>query len=327
MAGNNLAGANGRVQSHLHPTASFELGDHGVPLGREEIWRFTPLEKINDLLLGDAATGDLAWDVHLPAGVTCAEISESEAIGLGAPAPMDRIAAVAASQAASVTRIDIPRGGVIGEPIVVNICGTGQRNYQHLLFTVGELAQVTIVLKHTGSLRLGALVSLVAGASSQVNFVSVQDWDADAVHAAQFSVLVGRNAQIKTAVATVGGSLVRLTQTASFDDPGGRLEQYGMYFVDEGQHIENRLFVDHNAPHTASKVDYRGALQGEGARSVWVGDVLIRKVAEGIDTYESNKNLLLTHGCRADSVPNLEIETGEIQGAGHSSTTGRFDDE
>ena len=64
-----------------------------------------------------------------------------------------------------------------------------------------------------------------------------------------------------------------------------------------------------------------------GAHTVWVGDVLIRKQAEGIDTYESNRNLVLTDGCRADSVPNLEIETGEIQGAGHASATGRFDDE
>ncbi|HEX6514517.1 MAG TPA: SufD family Fe-S cluster assembly protein, partial [Nocardioidaceae bacterium] len=90
---------------------------------------------------------------------------------------------------------------------------------------------------------------------------------------------------------------------------------------------EHRLFVDHNAPRTRSNVDYKGALQGEGAHTVWIGDVLIRKVAEGIDTYESNRNLVLTDGCKADSVPNLEIETGEIEGAGHASTTGRFDDQ
>ena len=93
------------------------------------------------------------------------------------------------------------------------------------------------------------------------------------------------------------------------------------------QHIQHRIFVDHNQPRTKSDVDYRGALQGDGAHSVWIGDVLIRKVAEGIETYEANKNLVLTEGCKADSVPNLEIETGEIAGAGHSSTTGRFDDE
>ena len=72
---------------------------------------------------------------------------------------------------------------------------------------------------------------------------------------------------------------------------------------------------------------YKGALQGEGAHTVWIGNVLIRKVAEGIETYEENRNLVLTDGCRADSVPNLEIETGEIEGAGHASATARFDDE
>ena len=140
-------------------------------------------------------------------------------------------------------------------------------------------------------------------------------------------MLVGRDAQVRTVTVSLGGKVVRLAETAKFAGPGGSLEQFGLYFVDAGQHIEHRMFVDHNAPHTKSNVDYRGALQGKGARSVWIGDVLIRKVAEGIETYESNRNLVLTDGCRADSVPNLEIETGEIAGAGHSSTTGRFDDE
>ena len=90
----------------------------------------------------------------------------------------------------------------------------------------------------------------------------------------------------------------------------------GLYFADAGQHIEHRLFVDHNAPKTRSNVVYKGALQGQGAHTVWIGNVLIRKVAEGIETYEENRNLVLTDGCQADSVPNLEIETGEIEGAG-----------
>lgn len=72
---------------------------------------------------------------------------------------------------------------------------------------------------------------------------------------------------------------------------------------------------------------YKGALQGEGAHAVWIGDVLIEAKAEGTDTYEMNRNLVLTDGARVDSVPNLEIETGEIVGAGHASATGRFDDE
>ena len=102
---------------------------------------------------------------------------------------------------------------------------------------------------------------------------------------------------------TFGGSVVRHDTTAEYAGPGGEVEMLGLYFADAGQHIEHRLFVDHNAPKTKSHVSYKGALQGEGAHTVWIGNVLIRKVAEGIETYEENRNLVLTDGCQADSVP------------------------
>jgi Fe-S cluster assembly protein SufD len=85
--------------------------------------------------------------------------------------------------------------------------------------------------------------------------------------------------------------------------------------------------VDHAVPQCKSNVLYKNALQGKDAHTVWIGDVLIQAAAENTETYESNRNLVLTEGARADSVPNLEIETGEIVSAGHASATGRFDDE
>src|SRR5690606_16572754 len=148
----------------------------------------------------------------------------------------------------------------------------------------------------------------------------------DTVHGGQRTVSVGRNAHVKTVTASLGGAAVRLQENMRYDEPGGELASYGPYSVDGEQHVKHRPFVDHNDPPPESSGDDRGALQGKGADAVWIGDVLIRKAAEGIDTYESNKNLLLTEGCQADSVPNLEIETGEIAGAGHSSSTGRFDE-
>ena len=141
-------------------------------------------------------------------------------------------------------------------------------------------------------------------------------------------ILFGQQcARYRHIVLTLGGSVVRLNTNVHYDGPGGEAELLGLYFADAGQHFEHRLFVDHNAPRTKSHASYKGALQGQGAHTVWVGNVLIRKVAEGIETYEENRNLVLTDGCQADSVPNLEIETGEIEGAGHASATGRFDDE
>ena len=205
--------------------------------------------------------------------------------------------------------------------------GTDASAFRSVVVRIGAFAKVTVVLEHLGSAVLGSSVTLLVGDGAKVDLAVLQLWDDDAVHGGQTSIVVGRDAEVRTIAASLGGDLVRLVETAEYSGPGGSVEQLGLYFVDADQHIEHRLFVDHNAPHTKSNVDYRGALQGEGAHSVWIGDVLIRKVAEGITTYESNKNLVLTDGCRADSVPNLEIETGEVAGAGHASATGRFDDE
>jgi Fe-S cluster assembly protein SufD len=202
----------------------------------------------------------------------------------------------------------------------------GARSNAHTVLEVGAHASATFVIEHRGSGVHAGNLEVVVGDGARVSVVSVQDWDDDAVHVGQHQALVGRAASYRHASISFGGDVVRLTTDVRYAGPGGEAELLGLYFADAGQHLEHRLFVDHNEPRTRSNVDYKGALQGEGAHAVWVGDVLIRQAAEGIETYESNRNLVLTDGCRADSVPNLEIETGEIEGAGHASTTGRFDD-
>ncbi|MCB0911394.1 MAG: Fe-S cluster assembly protein SufD [Propionibacteriaceae bacterium] len=317
------------VESHLHPVASFDLADHPVPSGREEVWRFTPLRRLRGILDGTPSDHRLDWHTTLPEGVVVREISTDDAIALSVPAPVDRPSALAVAQAGGATLVEVPAGRELREPVIVELVGTDAdaQVYGQVVFSIGAHASATIVLRHKGSARYASSVSVLVGEGANLAFVGLQDWADDAVHVGHVGMRIGRDAHVRTVTASLGGDLVRLVETTEYDGPGGELEQFGLYFVDEGQHIEHRLFVDHNAPHTRSRVDYRGALQGEGAHSVWVGDVLIRTVAEGINTYETNKNLVLTDGCRADSVPNLEIETGEIEGAGHSSTTGRFDDE
>ena len=315
------------LESHLHPTPSFTIDDHPYPKGQEEIWRFTPLRRIGSLLTDAPSDAHLRWDESLPAGASSRVVSVEEARGLVAEAPIDRVSVLAAARSGGARVIEVAADAELADPVSITLTGTGEHVWGHLIFRVGAHARATILLRHEGTASYATKVDVLVGDGAKVNFVSIQDWDDDAVHGGHHSVLVGRDAEVRTVTVSLGGKVVRLAETARFAGPGGSLEQFGLYFVDAGQHIEHRLFVDHNAPHTHSNVDYRGALQGEGARSVWIGDVLIRKVAEGISTYESNKNLVLTDGCRADSVPNLEIETGEIEGAGHSSTTGRFDDE
>ncbi len=226
--------------------------------------------------------------------------------------------------------ITVPAEAEPEGPVFVTVHGDGSGSeavFDHLLLDVGAHARVTVVLHHLGHTVRAGNTEVRVGDGAQLTLVSLQDWDDDAVDVTHLHATVGRDASYRQAVISIGGDLVRISSSVDYAGPGGQAELLGLYFADAGQHLEHRLFVDHNAPSTRSNVDYKGALQGEGAHTVWIGDVLIRKVAEGIDTYESNRNLVLTDGCQADSVPNLEIETGEIEGAGHASTTGRFDDE
>jgi Fe-S cluster assembly protein SufD len=184
-----------------------------------------------------------------------------------------------------------------------------------------------LVLDYRGGGLLNEEVVIEVGDDASLTVVSLQNWNDDAIHNSNHVAVVGRDAHLKHVVATFGGDAVRITPSVELSAPGGHVEMLGLYFTDAGQYQEHRLFVDHNAPNCTSRVTYKGALQGLGAHAVWVGDVLIRPNAIGTDTYELNRNLILTKGARADSVPNLEIETGEIVGAGHASATGRFDDQ
>lgn len=317
------------VPSHLHAEPSYDLTDHPMPTGREEVWRFTPLKRLRGLLDGAASHTRLGWHGDVPAGVTVKEISHEEAVALGALAPTDRPSALAVAQAPGAVLIDVPAELELDAPLVVRLAGESGHDlvWGRILLRVGAHARATVVFEHTGSATYAAQTSVLVGPNAALDLVSVQLWDDDAVHLGQVAITVGRDAHLRSFQASLGGDLVRVVENVEYAGPGGEVEMFGLYFVDAGQHIEHRLFIDHNEPLTRSNAVYKGGLQGDGAHSVWVGDVLIRKEAEGIETYEANRNLVLTDGCRADSVPNLEIETGEIKGAGHASATGRFDDE
>jgi Fe-S cluster assembly protein SufD len=312
-------------QSRAERAASFDVAAFPLPSGREEEWRFTPVKKLAHLL-AEGATGHLDWTTSLPEGVVTSTISAAQARDLGILPPQDR-AAVLAAEADGAVLVDVPADAELSEPVRIRLHGAGADPvHGHIVVRAGRFAKAVVVVEHTGSASLSQLLSVVTGDGSDVTVVSVQRWDDDALHLAQHDALVGRDARFTHVSVTLGGKVVRVNANVRYAGPGAEATLLGVYFADAGQHLEHRSFVDHNAPHCKSRVTYKGALQGESARTVWVGDVLIRAEAEGTDTYELNRNLVLTDGARADSVPNLEIETGEIKGAGHASATGRFDD-
>ncbi|TYP90557.1 Fe-S cluster assembly protein SufD [Blastococcus xanthinilyticus] len=301
----------------------------GVPTGREETWRFTPMKRIRPLLDGAPSDAHLTWTTDLPEGVELTSVEAGDPLLKSLPDPVDRLAALARQRSGGAAVVRVAKEAQLDRPVTLGLAGSGSDDvvWGQLVVEVGAFASATVVLDHSGLARYAGGVTVLVGDGAQVKLVSVQEWAPGAVHGGQYDAVIGRDATFKQIVVTLGGDLVRLVSNVQYAGPGGSAELFGVYFADETQHQEHRLWVDHAVPNCTSNVLYKGALQGESARTVWIGDVRIRPAATGTETYELNRNLVLTDGARADSVPNLEIETGEIVGAGHASATGRFDDE
>ena len=302
--------------------AGLALADIPVPNGREEEWRFTPLARLAGLHALDSATHFVSFKVDAPSGV---EISE--AVSIDAYPAADRIAAAAANLSESSLQVTVPADAVLEQTILLRLAGADGAAVGRFSVTAGKYSQSQVLLDHTGSAAQAIAGHFMVEDGARLTIVSVHDGDRDNVLAGQHAISLGRNSCVTHVAVTLGGDVVRMVTTVDFTQPGGEAILSGAFFTDAGQHHEHRLFVDHGVPHCRSDVMYKGVLQGADSHSVWIGDVLIRGNAIGTSTYEINRNLILTDGARADSVPNLEIETGEIEGAGHASTTGRFDEE
>jgi Fe-S cluster assembly protein SufD len=320
--------------SSLHSFGSGNPDDFAVPTGREEEWRFTPLNRLRKLH-ADAPLGSSGVTVSVEAApeVTVDKIDLSER-GRLAPSvvqflPTDRVSARAYAAAVSATVISVPKEAVASAPTYVRVTGNGTDAGAagHLVIDVQPYGRATVVIDQTGSATYANNVEIHVADGGDLTVVALADWADDTVQVAHHVATLGRDAHLAHFAITLGGSLVRLSPTVRYAGPGGDAELHGIAFADAGQHLEHRLFVDHDTPKCRSRVGYKHALSGEGARTVWIGDVLIRPEATGTDTYEFNRNLVLTDGAHADSVPNLEILTGEVVGAGHASTSGRLDDE
>jgi Fe-S cluster assembly protein SufD len=328
--------AEGIVKNKGELFASFDVDAFEVPGGRDELWRFTPLRRLRGLHDGSAVADAIApIAVTERPGVTVQTVGrDDERLGQ-AGTPADRVAAQAYSSFESATIVTVGRDTEVAEPIEITVDGPGAGKvaYGHLQIRVEELSRATVVVDLRGSGTYADNVEIIVGDSAGLGVIWIADWADDTVHVSSHHARLGKDAVLGHVNVTLGGDVVRTSATVRFTGPGGDAQMLGTYFADDGQHFEARLLVDHSQPNCKSDVLYKGALQGDpsstkpDAHTVWIGDVLIRAEATGTDTYEANRNLVLTDGARADSVPNLEIETGEIVGAGHASATGRFDDE
>ena len=329
-----MSGLQGAVEtapvSRLHEQQSFDPADFPVPSGREEEWRFTPLRRLRGLHT-DLGGGDGKVQVVGDAapGITIERVEQGDTRLGTAYVPADRVSARAFAAFTEATVITVPAGLESAEPTWISVRGEGADGaaFGHMVIDVQPNARAVVVLEHTGSATYADNVEILGGDGAALTLISLQAWADDTVHLSHHHAQLGRDAKLTHTAVTLGGSVVRLAPSVRYAGPGGDAELRGLYFADAGQHLEHRLFVDHAERNCRSRVSYKGALQGKDAHAVWIGDVVIRAAATGTDTYEYNRNLVLSDETRVDSVPNLEILTGEVAGAGHASASGRLEDQ
>jgi Fe-S cluster assembly protein SufD len=316
------------VQTRSERLTSFDPADFGTPTGREVNWKHTPIDRLQPLLADQAGPeGVIRVKVTAPAGLEQLRLAHGQAPRGEVFRPEDLPSAIAWQQEAEAPLLRIPANVELDEPVVVRLTGTGGLAHAHVVIEAQANSRGTVVLRHEGTAEQAQNVEIIVRDGAQLTVISVQRWDDDAVHASSHQARVDRDATLTHIVVTLGGRVVRVNPSVELAGAGATGRLYGLSFADAGQHFESQVYLHHKGPHTVGDVLYKGALQGTSARSVWIGDVLIGPDATGTDSYEANRNLVLTDGARADSIPNLEIETGDIVGAGHASATGRFDDE
>lgn len=314
------------VQTRSARFTSVHHDDFPAVTGLEADWKLTPVKLVRPLI--DGKLDGSVYDVVASEqdGVVIEWINRDDARIGTAGAPEDRAAANAWSSFDKALAITITSEEHVEVALSRSTLGLTPRG-AHMVITAAANSNSTIILESTGPALLSENVEIVVEDGATLTVISLQEWTNDTMQLSNHFATVGRDAFLKHIVVSLSGAVVRLDPSVELTGEGSSAELYGLYFADAGQHFEQRVYLHHLGANTKGRVNYKGALQGKGARTVWVGDVLIGPDASGTDSYEQNRNLVLTEGTRADSIPNLEIETGDILGAGHASATGRFDDE
>ena len=331
---------------------STSVEDFPRPHGKLEDWRFTPTRRFTPLAQVPEESARRAWTIDLstPGGAQLTRLARTDSPTGQVELPSDRLAAVAWNSSKDVDVLRFPADATAAEPTVLTIDTAAEAHPPagasagdtstpatvtcgHLVVEVPANTSAKLLVYRSGEGLQADNIEFSVGDNATLTVAFVNLWDDDAVVASAHHAHVGRDARLHHGIITLGGGATRTTTSVKYGGPGGDVDLLGLFFGGAGQHVENRLLIDHQFAHCRSNVNYKGALLGSpnsklgDAHGVWVGDVLIRPEAHGTDTYESNRNLLLSKASRVDSIPNLEIATGQIIGAGHASTTGRFDEE
>jgi len=222
----------------------------------------------------------------------------------------------------------IPAGVVVEQPIViVHWCeGDGVASFPHTLVLAEAGAEVTVIERfESGSDRhlVDSVTELLVRDSAHVRHLTVQEFGAETWQIALQRAHLGRDATLRSATVALGGAYARQRNETLLTGTGSESNVVAVYYGDGGQMLDFRTLQDHAAPRTRSELLFKGAVEGH-ARSVYSGLIRLREEAQKAEAYQTNRNLVLTEGAAAESIPNLVIEANDVR-CSHASTVGPID--
>jgi Fe-S cluster assembly protein SufD len=331
--------------------------------GQEEEWRFTPptdlaLEGPEPEAVATTATREapragertarlsfrdgvlVSRDGDPPDGVIVADLADAltnheglvrerlySLVGFG-----DKPGALNAARWESGTFVYVPRGVHLELPVEATstLTGAAGRVFGRTLILVEDGAKATVIDRYAspdvdGQVNVSTVVELVVAEGAELEHVSVIDWGSGVRHHAIIQAAVAKDAKVRSVVVTLGGDVVRVEPTMKCVGPGSDARALGLYFASGDQHFEHRVISRHEAPNSYSNLLYKGAIK-DSAHTVFFGNLVVPPGAPGTDAYQTNRNLVLNEGARADTIPFLEIETAEVK-CSHAGAVSRVDDE
>ncbi|MFN2450905.1 MAG: Fe-S cluster assembly protein SufD [Candidatus Dormibacteria bacterium] len=224
----------------------------------------------------------------------------------------------------------VPPGVSAAMPVVAayGTAGPGSAIFPGSLVVLDESASLTFVDAYASpaddsDILSDAYTGLVLGQNARLDYCVIQQWGQGVWHLATHRARLGRDSRLRLFSATVGSRLQKSYWEAILDGAGADAELAGVCFGDGSQHLDHQSLQDHRAPNARSDLLLKVAVRDQ-ARSVYSGMIMVAKEAQGTDAYVANRNLLLSAGAKADSVPRLEIKANDVK-CGHGATAGHID--
>ncbi len=327
--------------------AAFETLE--MPSEREEHWRYVhPNIDLDDFGFVEAPGSALPPVIELGAsasavnvdgrtvavtpgdGLTVSALAESADQGV-TPTSRDRFEALHEAFAADGVLVAVPRGSTVARPVVVDlqVVTPGAVSVPRVRIVAGGGSAVAVVVHQRSPDGIAALVvprfEIEAADAARVHLTVIQQWGDDTAGVARHHYVAGRDATVGLAEAGIGGRFSRLHLSVDLMGDGSDASIVGAYFGDREQTLDYRYFLRHVARGTTSTMFLKGAVAGE-SRSVFSGLIRIEPSGQKTSAHQTNRNLVLSDGAEAHSVPNLEILADDVR-CGHGSAVGPLDEE